>query len=318
MKKFLVILLSLVVLVSACTYIFIPSTLHISKAEYSKVNVYGAYRVLSNKNTWTKWWPGHSASSSNNNDSSDTRIFYYKGFSYQLSQKYYNSIEVQMRTKHSTIDSRIILIKIKNDSIILDWKCNLGTSINPITRILKYSEAEKIRNNMTDILSNLSSFLDDQKNIYGVKFNLTMSKDSTMVLTKKISKKYPTTSDIYELVGKLKNYIGSNNAKESNYPMLHVKVLDDSTYETMVAIPINKRLSGNRTISYSRFVPWKVITAEVSGGNKTVEDALNQMKIFISDYQISPMAIPFESLVTDRSTQPDTTKWVTRIYTPVP
>jgi hypothetical protein len=30
------------------------------------------------------------------------------------------------------------------------------------------------------------------------------------------------------------------------------------------------------------------------------------------------MAIPFQSLVTDRSKQPDTTKWITNIYTPVP
>ena len=100
--------------------------------------------------------------------------------------------------------------------------------------------------------------------------------------------------------------------------MLHVKTLNDSTFETMVAIPVNKKLEGNGTISFSRFVPWKVLTAEVIGGNKTVEEALKQMKVLISDYQISSMAIPFESLVTDRSQQPDTSKWVTNIYTPVP
>jgi hypothetical protein len=272
---------------------------------------------LSNKNSWKKWWP-QKASSSRTNDTSRTQSFFYKGFNYQLSQKYYNAIEVKMQTKHSTIDSRIVLIKIKTDSVILDWKCSLPTGLNPISRILKFSEAEKIRSNMTDILDNLTSFLDDQKNIYGVKFNLVMSKDSTMVLIKKISNKYPSTEDIYQLVRKLKEYIASENGKENNYPMLHVKTLKDSVYETMVAIPVNKQLPGNGIISFSRFVPWKVITAEVTGGNKTVEDALNQMKIFISDYQISPMAIPFESLVTDRSKEPDTSKWVTRIYTPVP
>jgi hypothetical protein len=61
-----------------------------------------------------------------------------------------------------------------------------------------------------------------------------------------------------------------------------------------------------------------VLRAEVKGGNATVEEALHQMKIFISDYQKTAMAIPFESLVTDRSKEPDTSKWITRIYTPVP
>ena len=111
-----------------------------------------------------------------------------------------------MRTKHSIIDSRIVLIKIANDSVILDWHCNLATSINPVTRILKYKEAEKIRNNMAAILSKLSSFLSNKKNLYGVNFNVVMSKDSTMVLTKKISKEYPSTADIYQLVGNLKIY----------------------------------------------------------------------------------------------------------------
>ena len=317
MKKFLVIILSLVILLSVSSYIFIPSTLQISKADYAQCNVYGADRVLSNNNTWSKWWPG-SSSSSANNDSSGTKSFSYNGFDYQLSQKFYNAIEVKMRTKHSIIDSRIVLIKIQNDSVILDWHCNLSTSMNPVTRILKYKEAEKIRNNMSTILSNLSSFLGDKKNLYGVNFNVVMSKDSTMVVTKKVSKEYPSTADIYQLVGNLKQYIASQGAKESNYPMLHVKSLDDSTFETMVAIPVNKKLAGNATISFSRFVPWKVLTAEVIGGNKTVEQALKQMKVLIGDYQISTMAIPFESLVTDRSKETDTSKWVTNIYTPVP
>lgn len=317
MKKLLIIILSLVILLSASSYIFIPSTLQISKADYAQCNVYGADRVLNNKSTWVKWWPENSAAPPNK-DSSNTKSFFYNGFNYQLSQKYYNAIEVQMRTKHSIIDSRIALIKIKNDSVILDWHCKLPTSLNPVTRFLKYQEAEKIRKNMTGILSSLSSFLSDQKNIYGAVFNVVMSKDSTMVLTKKISKEYPSTADIYKLVGNLKKYIAGQGAKEENYPMLHVKTLSDSTFETMVAIPVNKKLAGNSTISYSRFVPWKVLTAEIVGGNKTVEQALKQMKTVIADYQISPMAIPFESLVTDRSQEPDTSKWVTRIYTPVP
>ena len=317
MKKFLIIIFSLVILLSVSSYIFIPSTLQISKADYAQCNVYGADRILGNKNTWAKWWPENSASTENK-DSLGSKTFFYNGFNYQLSQKYYNAIEVQMQTKHSIINSRIVLIKIQNDSVILDWHCNLATSINPFTRILKYKEAEKIRNNMAAILSNLSSFLGNKKNLYGVNFNVVMSKDSTMVLTKKISKEYPSTADIYQLVGTLKKYIASQGAKENNYPMLHVKTLNDSTFETMVAIPVNKKLAGNGTISYSRFVPWKVLTAEVIGGNKTVEQALKQMKVLIGDYQISSMAIPFESLVTDRSQQPDTSKWVTNIYTPVP
>jgi hypothetical protein len=41
------------------------------------------------------------------------------------------------------------------------------------------------------------------------------------------------------------------------------------------------------------------------------------MQQYFADYKRVAMAIPFEYLVTDRETETDTTKWVTRIYAPV-
>ncbi len=316
MKKLLIIFLSICILFTASVYIFIPSKLEISKVEYIKCNVNGAFRVLSNEKTWHKWWPEDS--SVNKRTDTSSYLFFYKGYSYHLSEKLYNAINLPITHADDTIESKIIIIKLNIDSVVMRWDCVLKTGFNPVTRILKLNEAENIKNNMSEILSNLRIFLENRENIYGINLRVIMSKDSTMVLTKKISSTYPTTNEIYALIGNLKKYIASQNAKENNFPMLHVKKLEDSTFETMVAIPVNKELPGNGQISFSRFVPWKVLTAEVKGGDKTVEEALHQMKVFISDYQKTAMAIPFESLVTNRSKEPDTTKWITNIYTPVP
>jgi hypothetical protein len=316
MKKLLFFLLSLCILGLASAYIFIPSKLEISKVEYINCNVNGAFRVLSNEKTWGEWWPEDSSVNKRNDTSS--HLFFYKGYSYHLSEKLYNAIKLSITHANDTIESKIIIIKLNIDSVVVRWDCVLKTSFNPVSRILKLNEAEKIKNNMSEILSNLKIFLENKENIYGINLHVIMSKDSTMVLTKKISSTYLTTNEIYSLIGNLKKYIASQKAKENNFPMLHIKILNDSTFETMVAIPVNKELQGNGQISFSRFVPWKVLTAEVKGGDKTVQEALHQMKVFISDYQKTAMAIPFESLVTDRSKEPDTTKWVTNIYTPVP
>jgi hypothetical protein len=316
MKKLLIIFLSICILFTASVYIFIPSKLEISKVEYIKCNVNGAFRVLSNEKTWHKWWPEDSSVNKRNDTSS--RLFFYKGYSYHLSEKFYNAIDLPIIHADDTIESKIIIIKLNIDSVVMRWDCALKTGFNPVTRILKYNEAENIKNNMSEILSSLRIFLENKENIYGINLHVIMSKDSTMVLIKKISSTYPTTNEIYTLIGNLKKYIAAQKAKENNYPMVHVKKLEDSTFETMVAIPVNKELPGNGEITFSRFVPWKVLTAEVKGGDKTVEEALRQMKVFISDYQKTAMAIPFESLVTDRSKEPDTTKWITNIYTPVP
>lgn len=314
MKKFLVFLFSLCALALICIYVFIPGKLEISKIEYINCNVNGAFRTLSDVSSWGKWWP---KKDSVKNDLAE-KSFFYNGYNYHLSNKFYNAIEVSIMDNNSSIDSRINILDINVDSIVLIWKCHLPTTLNPITKILKYRQAEIIKNNMIDILSNLHSFLNKKGNIYGINLHVTMSKDSTMVLTKNISSQYPTTSEIYHLVENLKKYIASQGAKENNFPMLHVKEMADSKFETMVAIPVNKELPGNGQILYSRFVPWKVLTAEVKGGNYSVNEALRQMKIYMSDYRKTAMAIPFASLVTDRSNEPDTLKWITRIYTPVP
>lgn len=310
MKKPVVIILLLIVIAVTLVYILIPQKLEISKIDYINCNINGSYRILVDTTDWKKWWPKHENPSNENSGG-----YNYNGFSFRMNEELYNGIKVKI---NGLYNSRIDLIKLNMDSIAVVWKCEMSGGIDPVTRLVKYYQAEKLEKSMKDILQNLQTFLDDKKNIYGINLHVIMSKDSTMVLTKSFTKTEPTTGQIYQLINHLKTYIASEKAKINNYPMLHVKKLSDSSYETMVAIPVNKKLDGNKTISFSRFVPWKVLTAEVHGGNASVENALHQMKLYISDYQRTVMAIPFQSLVTDRSKEPDTSKWITDIYVPVP
>ena len=312
MKRFLIFLSALCLLL-IITYGFFPGNIEISKTEFVKCNVNGAFRIISDENAWKKWWLKE-----NNPEKNPTKKpFFYNGYSYLLNHKFYNSVEVLMKNKRSSFESRINLIKINLDSVRLEWRCTLPASLNPVTRISNFRQVKIIENNMAVILSHLSLFLENPVNIYGIDLHVVMSKDSTMVAIKDMFPKYPTTAEIYKLIGSLKKYIKNEGAKENNFPMLNIRN-KDSLYETMVAIPINKELPGNGTIFSSRFVPWKVLTAEVRGGTATVNEALNQMDIYIADYQKTAMAIPFQSLVTNRIAEPDTSKWITGIYTPVP
>ena len=63
--------------------------------------------------------------------------------------------------------------------------------------------------------------------------------------------------------------------------------------------------------------PGKILVTEVKGGPHAIQVAYAQYEKYLQDYhRISP-AIPFESLITERIAEPDTGKWVTRIYYPV-
>ncbi|MEO6906145.1 MAG: hypothetical protein ABI148_07275 [Ginsengibacter sp.] len=163
MKKFLIIVFSIIILLLACVYIFIPGKLEISKIEYIKCNEQEAYRALSNESMWQKWWPEKDGLIKQNDAGEE--VFFYKGYRFQLTGKSANSIEVKLRSDLSIMDSRIFVTKLNLDSLAITWKCQIPTSINPVSRLLKFREAKDIKNNMAEILSQLRSFLNKNSNI---------------------------------------------------------------------------------------------------------------------------------------------------------
>jgi hypothetical protein len=98
---------------------------------------------------------------------------------------------------------------------------------------------------------------------------------------------------------------------------MNITTLNPFGYQLMVALPINKEIpvSGrffNTRIPLNRF--W---VTRVHGGDATVKEALHQFQLYVQDYHRTLMALPFQQLITDRSAEPDTTRWITDIYVPL-
>jgi hypothetical protein len=64
-------------------------------------------------------------------------------------------------------------------------------------------------------------------------------------------------------------------------------------------------------------VPGKILVAEVKGGEQRVREAAANLQNYVDDYKLKSPAIPFESLVTDRTKETDTSKWITKLYYPI-
>jgi len=99
--------------------------------------------------------------------------------------------------------------------------------------------------------------------------------------------------------------------------MMNIKQSEDGRYETQVAIPTNHLLQNDGKIHYRRMVPGYFMVTEVKGGSFTIQEAMKQMDYYVSDYKKTVMAKPFQILVTNRLTETDTSKWITKIYIPV-
>jgi len=142
------------------------------------------------------------------------------------------------------------------------------------------------------------------------------TKDTFLIATKSFFKGYPGTADIYGMVGKLRAYAEKVRAFETGYPMLNVTRVD-SEFQVMTALPVDRELRGGGDILYRRLVPGKFLVGDVKGGVGSVDAGFERMRQYISDHGRTVMAIPFQSLITDRSKAPDSTQWLTRLYYPV-
>jgi len=315
MKKWLIGLVLLIVIISAAVFIFIPAQLTVSKISLMKANSNATMRILNNETEWNKWWPGKKAEK---NTFLKKQYPSFDGYTYQITNRLYNAVEVNMKSEKDVYKAKVVIIPF-SDSIAVQWQTGLFTGNNPVTRILQYRRAVKIRNNLTVILDSLKAFNENTARLYRFNIRLTTLKDTALITTKTTTDFFPSTTDIYRMINTLKKYIADNRAKETNFPMLNITKLDSIHYITMTAIATDRSLPEKGNISPKRFLAYKnkIIAAEVKGGQATIKQAYNEIATYMNDYQLSSAVIPFEYLITDRLKEPDSSKWITKIYMPI-
>ncbi len=368
MKKWGLFFAAVVIIILACIYLFIPSTLLIKRLNAVNCRSGAAFPTISKDSNWARWWPGGGSMSDGKGaaaeaagevaepgtgrDSAGTgmsegngtgtgygsgpggkeepgeagqevagRTFVYKGDRYRLSKLYYHYVDIAIQTPKRQLESRMSILPFGNrDSLVLQWECSLEAGMNPFVRVQRYWEAKAIATNLDSILSALGIFLGDNKNIYGVSIMEGTTPDSTLVVMRSVYSHYPTTADVYALLDKEKTYVAGAGARPSEgYPMMNVTPANDrqDSFRLMVALPIDRRVPGTEDIRFLRLVPGHYLIADVDGGERAIARALAGMQNYIRDYQRSIMAVPFQSMITNRSVQLDTNLWKTRIYYPI-
>jgi hypothetical protein len=272
-------------------YLFLLSRRTIVIKLYSSCTLAAADRCFPDTAQWAARWP--------KND----------GCTYQITGIFYNDLRVAIRCADGAVLNGNIRLAPKNfDTTWISWECR-----GPVL----FLHREKIRRSMEGVLQSFKAFIDDDRNIYGVHFYRTMSKITTTVAIVSNSATYPTTDEVYRKIDSLRAYIIGHGAAVVDSPWLNVTKMPDGLFRTTVAIPCNKQVPENGRIANKRFVPWKMIQGDVRGGIYTVEKAFDQMRKFKIDHPMTIVALPFQTLITDRRKEQDTTKWVTIVAAPV-
>ncbi|WP_162915758.1 hypothetical protein [Paraflavitalea soli] len=313
MNRLLIALIMAIVIVLVLPYLYIPSKIRKTMLAMIPANQKAAQGFLLNDKQWGKWWP---ASSTSTRDSV-AGTYYYNGHSFKAGKRYLSGVDLITDYHTDSLKNVWTIIPIGKDSVKILWEYELTTSNNPIKRMGQHRESRQIQIDMAAILQQLASFLSDEQNTYGIKVNQAMVTDTLLITAKATLNHDPDAASIYGLIHQLHQYASKSGATVTNPPMLNKRRVDSTHTEVMVALPINKELKSSGAIVFKRMVRGNLLTTEIQGGPGTVNNAIHQLENYLVDHRYESPAMHFESLVTDRIQQADTSKWVTRIYYPV-
>ncbi|HEV8270321.1 MAG TPA: hypothetical protein VGQ04_03390 [Chitinophagaceae bacterium] len=305
MKKVLIGLVLSIVFLLAAVYLFIPRKIKIEAAVPLNAALPGVFRTLINDSNWKKWWPGETP-------------FVYNKQTYSINGRFFNVFGIDIYSDKDTINSRMELVLVKENTMTIMWNAEQASSNDPLKRFDRYRHAKQTENNMNAILQSLKTFLQKKENIYGFDIKETLVKDSALISTRRQFDHYPGAQEVDSMIQSLRKYISQNNAIEKNLPMLNVFELGNSRYEAMTAIPVDKVLPKTNEFAPKFLLKGgNILEAQIQGGPYTIKKGLEELENYRADYKFDSPAIPYQLLVTDRTKEADTTKWITRLYYPV-
>jgi hypothetical protein len=313
MKKIIILALALILLLIGASFLLIPSKLEISEVRQVHCISKSLNDCFNKKDFLIRWWP-HPATDTTKR----TNDYSLDGCNYRPGRGSMSSTEITIECDGKKMDSRVLFLPLPNDSTTVQWISVVETSSNPITRFKLYMAALKLKKQMAKLLDEVANFSEKTINIYGFNIERTTFSDSLLLVTRFETIEQPGTETIYSHIDDLKNHLRKMNANYKDQPMVHVKTIEGSGFQTMIGLPIDHSISETSDFLLRRMPIMKdrFLFTEVKGGPGSIRNAHTAIEAYMEDHMLGAPAIPFEILLTDRRAIPDTSKWVTRVVYP--
>lgn len=308
MKRGMPILAFIILTSLVAGYFLISGSQQFIYSTYINCTNEGAIRQIQNKEKWQLWWPGQKEKDD---------LYSFKNYHFRIDEIMFNGFEATIYNNTDALKSNLQVLPLGIDSSEFQLSCSYAFSSNPFRRYAQYFRLKKTKKTVAELLTAIKPFYEKEENIYGMKIEMQKVKDSSLVSIKNSFAHYPSTEEIYNMVNSLKEYISKKGGEENNYPMLNIYETSPQSYEVMVAIPTKWDIPMEGNFKLKKMVLGKILVCEVKGGEKTVMQGEKQLSFYVNDHKKISPAISFQSLVTNRLKEPDTSKWITKLYYPV-
>lgn len=308
MKKKGVGLLILIAGVLLVVYFFIPDSKTGSVKHLVTCNNDAAMRVILNESKWQNWWPGEKTT-----DSAYTS----NGVHYKISKILLNGFNLSAYNNTDTVKINFQVEPVGLDSSYFSWTFSQQMPVSPLKKINSYFNANKVISNIETLALEFKKHFDKEENVYGMKVQMDKVKDSTMISMKSTFNHYPSTGEIYAMINAVKEYIKVKKGEETDYPMLNIHSESPGSFETMVAVPTKAPIPSEGKFLVKRMILGNILAGEIKGGVTTIMEGEKNLAFYVTDHHKLSPAIPYQSLISNRLLEPDSTKWITRLYFPV-
>ncbi|RYY06255.1 MAG: AraC family transcriptional regulator [Sphingobacteriaceae bacterium] len=309
LKKIIAGVSILLILIIAAVYILIPTDISINNNLTVTTTDAHVFQFLNHQKEWRKWWPGKTVSDYN---------YQYNNHLYTINQLNNDDVLITVANPELTIYTKFSFLSTDANKVKLNWNSVKTSSFNPINRFETFLQMNRMKKDMNAIMLQFKRFIEDDRNIYEMDVRISKVKNSTILATNLVTQQYPEMKKVYELIEKLRLEIRKQHALETGSPMLNVHQTDLKRYEIMVGIPVNQTINPPKNMLVNHMVlGGNMLETTVKGGVNITRNAFNQLEKYKKDHNLVSPAMPFESLITDRSKENDTAKWVTKIYYPI-
>lgn len=292
-------------------FIFLPLQSNVHEQVKIKANVNALNRQFVRDTSWHNWWPGKVELKTN------TIVIHQGEFTFKRGIVYLNKIAFEVSSGSFSTPATLNILPEANGDITISFNSAIELERNPIKRIQSLLLSYNLKKAFEIVLKFQSVYFSSATNLYDVDIKEdTVHFQFYATLTKNFPYE-PSLKEEYTMIEEVKRYIKRNQSTEKGPPMLNVTKMINEFF-TQVAIPTDINLPSIGDVKTKWMLKGgHILKAEVKGGTRLISNAKQQVKNYIFDNHRREIAIPFESLITNRLEQPDTSKWITEIYFPV-
>lgn len=315
--------------------LFLPSKVHVERSRVIEAPVDVIFNQVNNLKKWRNWSPWLSIDP-------NMKINYKgpesgKGASYSwvsddkqvgngrlsiLKSVPHDTIIIEMDFMENGKSKGSYFFQEQDKGVKVTWTMDSDMGLNPIGRWFGLFMDKMVGPDFENGLANLEKVakLESKASTLSQPLKIeSISVASTPVLT---IRRKSTPAEISRTLGQsyieILTFIRMNNLKQTGPPFAIYHTYSDLEVDMEPGIPVEKlpvQTAGN--IKASKMAKGKAVVADFYGPSEQTGKAHQEIEKWIKANNKKVMGSPWEVYVTDPGVEPDTSKWLTKIYYPI-